>query len=143
MTILLLGLAGLASAQTPTDEEISRKLPIDGPFWSQWSTYYGCTQFKYDEFCRFPNRHKLQAWRYRVCVLPDGTNYPDKIFDNQEPQGMFQDQIKSNTNVFTGEEPFKTGYGEKDLSFLVPQSADPGSSISRELQDQNPEFKFR
>ena len=150
MTTLLIGLVGLSRVQALTDDPISRNLPIDGPFWSQWSTYYGCSQFKYDEFCRFPSRHKLESWRYRVCLLPDDTNYPDKIFDNQAPQGMFQDQVESNSNVFTNRSEFERLYNEKDekinLSFLVPQTADPGNAISRALSSekaQNLEFIFR
>ena len=84
---LLIALIGAGSALPSA--EVSRDLPIDGAFWTQWSTYYGCSQFQFDEFCRYPNKAKLSAYRYRVCVLPDLRNYPQNLFDNQKRQGEY------------------------------------------------------
>ena len=86
MGVIWLSLIGISAGILPS-EEVSRSLPANGAFWTQWSTYYGCSQFRYDEFCRFPERHKLQAGRYRVCILADDRNFPNNLFDNQKPQG--------------------------------------------------------
>ena len=156
-----LSLIGLSFAQSLPSQEVSRELPANGAHWTQWSTYYGCSQFRYDEFCRFPERHKLQAGRYRICTLVDGRNFPDNLFDNQKPQGqsldyftgsdnilgMFQKQIEESSAIkflngtdftFTNEEEFMKVYDQLDLSSLVPQTGDPFDQISSLLLSSDP-----
>ena len=84
---LLIALIGFGSAQStyklPSDI-VDDNLPLDGPYWSQWSEWYGCSQFKYDEFCRFKNKAQLKSRRYKVCVYPKGKNYAEELL-----QGMY------------------------------------------------------
>jgi len=84
----------------------------DGQFWTGWSTWYGCMEstlhgsvVRQDiatkkEFCSYPDRSKLNAVRYRECVLADNDNrYPSAIAEAGTIQNRYLDYVNKNGGI--------------------------------------------
>merc|ERR1712066_554697 len=73
-----------------------------------------------EEFCSYPDRPKLNAVRYRECVLADKNRYPDKINQEKTIQNRYADYVKS-----------KGGLGNYENIFFadaVPTSGHPNGA---------------
>merc|ERR1712176_608759 len=81
----------------------------DGQFWTGWSTWYGCMESTLHgqvvrediatkkEFCSYPDRAKLNAVRYRECVLADNDNrYPSAVAEAGTIQYRYNKYVQDN-----------------------------------------------